>query len=165
MKSFRLYRPPLPMPAQPAADLSPEEWTRLQQAFLPLAVRYRRWHRMSSYALFGFLGSVAAFMFFGGGLHVPSPEWFLLPALICWMVLLGLLLSAPSLVCPGCGNDMEYGFGRYCPECGAEGLHRARGLRNTKCAACGKTLRFHKGRRYKIRTCTHCGLALDEEGL
>jgi hypothetical protein len=165
MKSFRLYRAPLPIPAQLATDLSPEERTRLRQAFRALAASYRHRHRISSYWLFGFAGFSVAFMFFGGVLHVPLSQWLLLPALICWLVGFGLSITAPSLVCPGCGNDMTYMFGRYCPECGADDLNRARWFRVTKCTACGKTLRWTKHQRYKIRARTHCGLALDEEGL
>jgi predicted RNA-binding Zn-ribbon protein involved in translation (DUF1610 family) len=166
MKSFRLYRQPSPsIPAQLATDLSPGERTRLQQAFRTAAASYRHRQRMCSYALFGFFGWGVAFMFFGGVLHVAWVRWLFVPAMICWMVFFGLPITAPTMACPSCGNDMEHRFGRYCPECGADGLQRAPWLPNNECISCGKTLRHHKGRHYKIRACTHCGLWLDEDGL
>jgi hypothetical protein len=38
-------------------------------------------------------------------------------------------------------------------------------LRSPHCKACGKSLRRGRGRHYKIRACTHCGLMLDARGL
>jgi hypothetical protein len=76
MKSFRLYRRPLPsIPARFANDLSPEEQARLQQAFRTVSARYRHHVRMTSYALLGFIGSIVAFMFLGGVLKLPLSPW------------------------------------------------------------------------------------------
>ena len=61
---------------------------------------------MTSYALLGFIGSIVAFMFLGGVLKLPLSPVAFVPGLVCWMVGFGLMLSSPSLVCPGCGNDM-----------------------------------------------------------
>ncbi len=159
MKSFRLYCEPSPSrPTQVASELSPDEQMRLQQAFRTVAATYRHHLRMASYAWFGFAGSMVGLVFFGGVLRVTFALWFLVSGLVSWMVAFGCEATAPGLLCPGCGNDMTYSFGRYCPECGADGLPRVPWLRCTKCTICGKSLRWRKGRRYKIRACTHCGL-------
>jgi tRNA(Ile2) C34 agmatinyltransferase TiaS len=91
--------------------------------------------------------------------------WFFIPVLIFWLVALGSAMSTPRLVCPGCCNEMERSFGRYCPECGNSHLQPGGWFRAPHCRACGKSMRRGKGRHYKIRACTHCGLMLDDGGL
>jgi hypothetical protein len=167
MKSFRLYREPPPQrPARFAAGLSDEERTQLQCAFDPVAAKYRLQEQIARYAGLGFVGSIVVFIFFGGMLHAISADWCFVPAMICWLIAFGALATRPRLTCPNCNNDMAYRFGPYCPECGDDVLAPSRWFMNTKCAACGKSLRCSKGgRRYKIRACTHCGLMVDEKGL
>ncbi len=166
MKSFRLYRgPSASVPTQLASDLSFEEQMRLQQAFRPAVARYRLHKQVAFFALLGFAGCISAFMFLGGVLHVRWVSWCFLPAVVCWLAGAAAMVTAPKLLCPSCRNDLEYRFGPYCPECGEAALRRGAWFRGTDCVSCGKTLRFGKGRRYKIRACTYCGLLLDGEGL
>jgi hypothetical protein len=133
----------------------------LRDAFTPLAASYRRRARRGYIAIGGFLGCVLVAMLLP---NVVVP-WFLIPAMIFWLIALGSTMTAPRLVCPGCSNEMEGAFGKYCPECGSPTLGNARWFRAPNCTACGKSMRRGKGRYYKIRACTHCGLMLDEKGL
>src|SRR5262245_686633 len=96
--------------------------------------------------------------------------WFLpVPVVLCPAIVLGAMISAPRLVCPGCSNELEPTvFGSYCPECGVRQLNPGDWYRGPRCAACKEVLHpggGRRGRNYTIRVCTHCGLVLDDKGI
>jgi ribosomal protein L37AE/L43A len=76
-----------------------------------------------------------------------------------------LARKQPLLNCPACHNRLDVGFGEFCPECGARALQRGGSCFQAQCLVCGRTLSRGESRHYKIGTCTHCGVMLNEDGL
>ena len=75
------------------------------------------------------------------------------------------------LKCPSCSHKLEV-LEKYCPECGADGLHRASTVipkidPTMHCDSCDKDLMPGSGvnRMFKIRYCGHCGVFLNNEGV
>lgn len=162
MKSFRFYRePPVASPVRVVSDYSAEDRLRMLATFSSAAADYRRRGHVSSCVLGGFTGSILLAMVLQNSL---SP-WFMTSAMLLWLIGVGTSLIAPRLVCPGCFNNVDHSLGAYCPECGSRQLQLGNWFRAAYCTACRKSLRRHKGRHYRIRACTHCGLLLDEKGL
>jgi hypothetical protein len=159
--SFSIVRGPVAVRPVVATDYSGAESDAFRDQFKPLAARYRRrlrrtgWSMAGAVALFVALGFLlpnecTIYCFLGG---VSS---FLLIGVIGWPVL-------PP--CPACHNPLDTGLGMFCPECGSPSLQPGGWFKPPKCGACGKWMNTNKGRHYKIRNCTHCGLRLDEKGL
>jgi hypothetical protein len=73
--------------------------------------------------------------------------------------------SLPKLKCPACHSFFSGELGRYCPECGSASLELKGWLNTPHCNSCKKDLRGGKGRNFKYKTCTHCGVFLDDKGL
>ncbi len=146
----------------PTAHL-PEEGTQLQQACSTVAARYRLHNRISGYANLGFFGMCLSCML---SRWVTFPLWFYMTCGIIFIVAVGFAFTE-RLVCPGCGGNMLYRFGPFCPECGEAGFPEASFWmgKRIECHFCGKTCWSGKGRYYTIRACTHCGLVVDKEGL
>jgi hypothetical protein len=162
VKSFYLYlRQPVTAPAREVADYSVEERSHFREAFSSIAAGYRHHAHIGYFGVGGFAACILLAMILSKWLF----PWFFVPGLIFWLIALGSALSAPQLICPGCSNDIEHRFESYCPECGSRQFQRRGWWRSPSCTACGKTMRRGKGRSYKIRACTHCGLMLDERGL
>jgi hypothetical protein len=167
MKPFHLYREPPPSaPTRLASEVSLDEQSQLCEAFRGVANKFRRHKQLAKRAMIGFFGAAVTSAMAGGVLHTTTLAFgFMLLAILFWTLAFVCGVTAPALACPSCGNDLTFAFGRFCPECGADNLPRASWFPCTKCDACGKVLKYQKGRRYKIRTCTCCGLALDRERL
>jgi hypothetical protein len=87
---------------------------------------------------------------------------------VLWLIGGGIFLGTykPRLPdCPRCGKNLGDLFGSYCPEC--LGSLSPGGTSERNCTTCGKALRNSKGKRgrnFRIRGCSHCGLLLDESG-
>jgi len=169
VQSFRLYSKPAPTaPLREVADYSVEERDRLRDAFRSTADGYRRFHRRAAAWI---IGGIAGVVWLAVLLGILLPKSSLPSSVVICFVILGSIAALalakrePRLVCPGCTHGMEDGLGRYCPECGAPQLQPGGWFRSPCCAACKRSLHRNKGRRYKIRACTHCGLTLDEAGL
>jgi hypothetical protein len=162
LKSFRLYfPPPIVAPVREVKDYSAEERAKLRDDFSSIAKAYRRLKRIVVYAGCGFAG----FVLLGWVLPKSLLSWCIGFAIIPWLVAMFAMTSRPRLSCPGCSNDMEWGFSRYCPECGGEHVQVRTSSRAGFCSDCAKFMRRGRGRNYKIRACTHCGLMLDQKGL
>ena len=167
LKSFRPYsQPPATAPAREAARYSAEDRSRRRAIFSFIATDYRRHTRI---AMCGVVGGITVSIPLGVVIAMGLPEslipWFAIPFVVCWLIVLGAMVSAPRLVCPGCCNEIEGSLGRYCPECGSQQLQPGGVFRPPRCTACGKSMRRGRGRHYKIHACTHCGLMLDDRGL
>jgi predicted RNA-binding Zn-ribbon protein involved in translation (DUF1610 family) len=95
-------------------------------------------------------------------LHAPLGILFLISLIIG----IGLLWVTPSLKCPACNCSLDERILHHCPECGSNQLERNM-FGNLCCKSCGKDLeaRRNEGRRYRIHTCTGCGVMLDYHGL
>ena len=139
-----------------------EETSQFQQNFAPVANRYRRHARTAVAAIIGFMCWILLLCL----VFRPSASgWgFLVPAFVCWIIGLAAILSAPVLICPARQERLDRDLGRYCPECGSTQLEAGDFLRAPHCLSCGRHMRRHRARHYKIRACTHCGLMLDERG-
>lgn len=162
MKSFHIYlAAPVVAPSRFASDYSTEEKERLRNQFKPIMERYQRQNRLAMYGIIGFMGFILLALLLPKILF----PWILGPALVCWLVGAITLGALPKLTCPGCSNPLEHAFGPYCPECGSDQLRKGSFFRAPHCGACNKTMVHRRGRRYKIRACTHCGLPLDETGV
>ena len=161
MKSFRLHIPPMIVaPAREVKDYSLEERTKLRDTFSSVATAYRRNLRIVIYAGCGFAG----FVLLGWVLPKSLLPWCIGFAIIPWLISMFALTSSPRLACPGCSNDIEFCFSRYCPECGGRNI-QVGSSRSAHCDDCQLSLRRGRRRNYKIRACTHCGLMLDDKGL
>jgi len=155
-----------------------EQLIEFQQAFRPVAERYRHCRRLGTLAMIAGFGllllftlskAVATFIF-------DQPFQRGLPDLLTWgmmaCLIVGMLFwrSAPALFCPACGADLDEDIEEavvvYCPECGSDRIRRDF-LDRAKCESCGKTLASGKGggRRHILRSCHICGLMLDVRGL
>lgn len=144
------------------AGYTKEETSRFQQIFAPVPKRYRRHVRTACVAVIGGMLWILLFLL----VFRPSDSaWgFLVPFFMCWVVGLAAIVSAPALVCPACRERLDRGLGEYCPECGAYEPRAGDWYQYPFCVSCGRHLRRHRARQYKIRACTHCGLMLDERG-
>ena len=158
MKSFHLYRCPNVAPTRFGGDYSIEQRAKLVglSAPLPRSTDVIRESFCGGYSVLPALLSHAAFCTVPRVWFRESPAG--LSVLARWSRL-------QPLLCPGCGNEMEHPLGGYCPECGGGPLRPAGPFGATACLTCGRALRYRKGRKFKVRACTDCGLVLDEKGL
>ena len=164
MKSFKLCTERLTPVTKFAGDYSSEEQRRFLEVFRPRAEHYRRYsRRILIIGITAFILWSCAIKFFpGAGLG-----WVCGPLFIG---LIGLVVLAwytqPLLECPACHNPVDSRqLGRYCPECGRDQLRPGVWFLLPSCNACGKKMYRGKTRGYKIRSCTHCGVLLDENGV
>ena len=139
-----------------------DEQKRYREIFAPTAQKYRAGSR-----LFLIIFGIGA-TFILAGMFLPKIYfgWFMGAFFICWLVMMIVAITRSSLECPACHGDLcSRELDSYCPECGAIGLKPGGWFQSPYCDSCGKSLRQGKGRNYKIRACTHCGLRLDDRGL
>ena len=147
-------------PTKTVVDYSPARVEEFARQFRPQARRYRL---QSKIGLVGFISIVV-----GSILLVPT-----------WPLLfpVGLILAAAFWVifairsdilppCPACHGFLDARFGAFCPECGADLVVEEIDGGWRVCRVCRHPLSgAEKGRNYRIRNCTHCGLHLDACGL
>ena len=141
-----------------------EDQTKYRQIFALVAQKHRSFSRRAWLILA--VGAVISVVTWN--IIPPSlAEWAVAPFFISWVTVMLLKLTiVPSLECPACHRALDVRkLGDFCPECGAPNLQPGVVLSPPQCAACGKQLRRPKGRLFKIRACTHCGLLLDDKGL
>jgi hypothetical protein len=163
--------------ARPAgySNYSIEETVGLQEMFRPTAERYRRRRRIAVLAGGAGLGLLFGVLIWNGVSLLTSNKplftgdfpCYVQVVIVAYFVACGVtLLSLPRLRCPLCDGFLDKGVGRYCPECGADGLDSDM-FRRPHCKACGKTmLRGKYGmRQYRICACTSCGLLVNPEGI
>jgi hypothetical protein len=143
---------------------TPEQVAQFRSTFKPQADRYR---------LYSSLFIPSCLLLFGGGvLFQFCHGWAkIIPilTLAAGALLLLAVMFVPMPKCPGCGRRFSSSITTHCPECGrASVTQRPGGLFRPpqhKCEGCGKELWAGKGRTFKIRACTQCGVILDDEGL
>jgi hypothetical protein len=151
-KSFRLFR--YSPPAKMAPDYSEAEKDEFRAAFGPVARRERIFGRVFLVLV------IAGFLLFI--FSKQNDMWWL----FCGVILLAIsyaVLFGP--VCPACKRRIDDGVRKFCPECGSSDLTPRSFLLWARCHSCGTELRQRKGRSYKIRCCTHCGVFLDAKGI
>lgn len=157
MKSFRLYKP---VPVQRfVTDYTVEERNRLKEEFRPIAEKYNHRMRLGIWVI----ATILVFGIFVFLLPKWLQGWLVGGFFCCWFIL--MYLATVRCECSGCHNDLAHGFGHYCPECGERSLQPGRWLSPPWCTSCCKRMSQGKGRRYKVRACTHCGLFLHDQGL
>jgi hypothetical protein len=155
------FAKPKPAPARVVTNYEAAELMKFRETFASAGEAYAR----SGLRMLACFGLAVAFFF--AMFYSPDglKEWFLLPFGVCFV---GVLLSLKGLrrACPACRNVLDEGpFGQYCPQCGSPKLEQPDLFRPPRCGACGQTMRRRRrGRHYKIRACTHCGVMLDEAG-
>jgi DNA-directed RNA polymerase subunit RPC12/RpoP len=164
MKSFRIYRrEPFQTPERCAPDYSDEELNCLREEFREPAARYRR--NLHLFILVLALLFAAFFVIVWKFPHANDAKGVSILFAI-FAVVLGFDVVCPEPKCPGCQNNvLTKKVGDFCPECGSRSLTKPKWFGRPSCSACGKHLRLHKGRLYRIRACTHCGVWLDDQGL
>lgn len=154
---------PLPI-LKGSSRYSLEDQSKYREAFAPLAQQYRSFYRRVLLVL-----PVGAAISFVAWNIIPASfvEWAIAPVFISAAIVMLLKITiSPSLECPACHRNLDVRkLGDFCPECGAANLKPGDLLSSPQCDACGKKLRRRKGRLFKIRACTHCGLFLDDEGV
>jgi predicted RNA-binding Zn-ribbon protein involved in translation (DUF1610 family) len=140
-------------------DYTPEQLAEFRDRFRPELERYRRQRARFSWSILAFAACVIVMGFLPKYL---SP-YLLAASAIAWIV--SLFLVFPRMPkCPACRVKLNTDFGEFCPECGSRSLTRRAPSTPPKCGGCRMTLWRRRGRRYAIRTCTHCGVTLDEVG-
>ncbi len=156
-----ISRWPYEKPSRFVTDYKMDEVARFQEEYRPLAAKYRRHQRI------GIFGVAVFFLCIFLSMILPKTLFiYLWAAGMCSWIFTVFFASQLIPKCPGCHNSPAGGFGAFCPDCG----HRALELNDSwfywspTCRSCGKRMRGGRGRSYKIRTCTHCGLLLDEKG-
>ena len=160
--------------ATSSASYSAEDVIRFRETFGPIAERYHR-HRRIAWGAGGtgfcvviclLLSNGISMLLFDKTLYAKDPPWYVTVIVVtCFVVFAGAMISRPRLKCPGCGGFLTKGIGRYCPECGSEGLETD-WLGRPCCRGCGNTMARGRygGRLYRVRACTFCGLMLDSRG-
>ena len=160
MKSFHLFilRQPVVAPDRVATDYTPDDAAAFREHFRPLAQHYRWRSRTTGFGMAGafvctvlgvvLLPNYGVYFFLGGTSSV----------------LLIALTGPVAPDCPACHNKLDSRFGVFCPECGSQSLRPGGWFSFPRCDSCGKTMHCGRGRRYKIRACTFCGLMLDQKG-
>lgn len=163
IKSFRfsIIRAPITVPPVVVTDFTAEQAVDFREQFKPLAAHYRRRLRWMVWSIVAAVAACVAlahllpdtltvFCFLGG---VAS---FLLIGVVFW----------PTLPpCPACRRQLDNTVGMFCPECGSPSVQPGGWFKPPGCSSCGKGMNSARGRKYKIRACTHCGVMLDEKGL
>lgn len=157
--SFQRMLPRLP--DRVVKDYSSEELADFRQRFQPIA-RSHILRRRVCYAAVAAFFSTLVLAFAVSPTARPAflgalPYGFLL------LLVAGIWARTPQ--CPACHQRLDHGFGRYCPECGAEALGPSGLMRAPQCASCGRFMPRSKSRKYLIRACTHCGIVLCDHGI
>ncbi len=158
MKPFRFYLTYQPdRPTKTVADYSPDELDRFVHAFGRSREMIRRWN-WRLFVVFGIALTVTAMLCVPGDLWIEWSAAFV----ICFLVII-TLWKFPH--CPACRNELEAVVGPYCPECGERALQRAGWLPIRTCTACGIAISPRKGRNFRVRNCSICGVKVDENGI
>ena len=159
------------------SDYTEKELKQFYEQFVPLAQRHRHLNLRLKIIMALSFGLIIIFGIVLWGIVLNNfeniPEW--LPAIMLFLVLLLPLIVYILFVaiplsrldkCPSCNNHLSLTkLGDYCPECGKSQFDKSNWVLGPKCKDCGKWLKYDKrGRHYKIRFCTHCGVFLDENG-
>lgn len=155
IKKFWLFK--TPTPEKFVARYSESEKAEIKRVFEKITKNYKSRSIILLVITFGSL--VFAMLCL---LRPASPLWLIW---LAWSILLiGVILQYfwHGLYCPGCRIVMDQGFGSFCPECGGKLLFEF--LKGTKCCDCGNKLRRGRGRSYKIKYCSFCGVQVDEKG-
>jgi predicted RNA-binding Zn-ribbon protein involved in translation (DUF1610 family) len=160
------------------SDYSAEELMRFREQFAPVVQKNRQYCRKLGLRMAAFFSPILFGIFIciiGGiamGPESDMPKWVIgcllslgLISLLAIVSLVAFPLPRLHVECPSCNNPILTRFlGHYCPECGSRQLEPGNWLRLPRCTACGKHIRFGRGRHFTIRACTHCGVFLDEKG-
>ncbi len=162
MKSFHVYwKAPENKPSRHQHEYSAEELNRFKELFAPTAAKFRKHTHIQVVLILLAMASVVILVV----RQDMADEWILAPLAVIFTVIIGGSIVFPEPTCPGCNNSLSDIPREYCPECGSRTLRRKyRFFFPIQCLSCGKTLTGGKGRRYKIRACTHCGIHLDDKG-
>jgi predicted RNA-binding Zn-ribbon protein involved in translation (DUF1610 family) len=164
MKSFRFYWrawPPEGAPAKRRTDYSAGELAAFRDEF------DRRWKRRKRRA---WPLLIAFGVWVGGRLAVlgfvpREVEWELGLMLVFLAMIACIAVFLPFPRCPACASEIDEYVRNYCPNCGRESVSPARLLKAQECLACGSVLRVGKGRDYKVRFCTTCGVEISGTGV
>jgi hypothetical protein len=164
-KAFRVYTPERFVTGKTARDYTAFELFRFREEFARIAEKYEQGTRVYRMAAGVFLfGNALCFAAVAGGSTTPLPLLFLVPGLLMIPVAV-LRARGVKLCCPACTRNLVANdFGEFCPGCGG-GIKFSRLLGMPECLECGLKPRYRKGRRFKIRACTYCGVKLHEEGV
>lgn len=159
VKSFHLYlRKPATTPVRVVTDYAPEDVAVFRERFRLMAEHY---HRRSRRAMFG-IGAFFLCLILGMTLPKHLFLYFWAGGICSWLFVVFAAPSTPD--CPACHSQLDASLGAFCPECGSRSLQPGGWFRSPRCDCCRKSLRRGKGRHFKIRACTHCGVMLDEKG-
>ena len=150
-------------------DYSSEELNQFRGIFAADLKQYRAIERRYAHPLLVIFLLGMACVAYASYLSQPPVAWlfgigvfFFAGGMIGFVV---AAFSLPKLKCPACQKSPFTEFGNYCPECGSVSLKPKGWLNTPHCNSCGKDLRSGKGRNFRYKTCTHCGVFLDDKGL
>jgi hypothetical protein len=168
VRSFRFYlryRPELVTPPKRREEYSPEELAAFQCEFQRLW-KLRKRRLLPVYVGLGVcaVGMIASLVF--GGDRRPVVVLTFMLVFLGTIAYMALFVGFPR--CPACTNETDEYPGQYChfcPACGGTAIGPAAWATAPECQTCGIALRFGKGRDFKIRFCTSCGVKLDESGI
>lgn len=156
-------------PQKTVRDYSTQERLRFQEQFKTVAQSYTARLRavlklvaLTLLLLVPFAVSIAYGVDYG--------FWLFGAGIVACLIGMAILLLKATILCPACQGNLDTGLGAFCPECGGE-LRYGRNSREPECLACGVRLRFAaqarggRARAFKVRSCTYCGIKLDESGV
>jgi hypothetical protein len=157
-------------PAKLVSDYSDSERAQFVKEFEQIAQGYRR---SSKIVVAGFLSlAFLFFIFFALGSNGFLPQGFVSLLVVLWIGLFFVFFLAALFlaikydpICPACRNGVDYALKVFCPECGGRKLVSGGLFKQARCLSCGKVFTRGKGRGYKIRFCTHCGIPLNNKGI
>ena len=164
MKSFRPYfrfgTPPT-KPLKNRNDYSLEETMSLREQFDDAWERYRQKVRFVMCSLISVAIAVVGGLFFAREVG----EWMLVMVLGLLVIIAIIAVWVRFPRCPACDMDIDEDLGDYCPSCGDRSLERHAIFYGATCQGCRTSVRFGKGRQFKICFCTHCGIHLSDHGV
>src|SRR6267142_840818 len=113
------------MPSEPA-NYGPEDVTIYQEAFRPVAERYRQLRRIVWLAGAISVGLIIgasllnglSMLLFNRPLFLRHGPWYISAGGLVFLAICGIAqISLPCLRCPACQGLLDAGISRYCPEC------------------------------------------------
>jgi hypothetical protein len=134
----------------------------MRSAFKPTADRIHRNGRIFRWAIVS-LFTVAIASWCLHLFYVFLAVWLVLAVGFVGLLIWGIF--GAKLHCPNCNGQLLSRLGPYCPECAARSLSEGSWYTLPQCWSCGTVMERGKGRRYRVRACTHCGSRLDDIGI
>ena len=157
-RSFRLYQYQYSPPPKTVSDYSEAEKAEIRSTFRHQAALHAARSRKIAWIVCAFVAcGIIVMCSRNGGLRLIN---FFIPCFVGFVV---FALFEKSLLCSACRLDIEW-IVTFCPECGGK-VKLGGWFTSAQCLSCGKKLFRRRGRSYRIKYCSHCGVLLTEHAI